>query len=131
MSTSKQTIQRLFTANLHLWWARLVQFELHWGGNWHLEFQGVTTIKSINLTSVRQTVVAPFTGYHIRLVPWRALWVSLFALFELHPSCNPVLGGLLNSSMSDHPMLAKDLIPSTSSLRLLPRWAKDDRRAVG
>ena len=66
------------------------------------------------LTSVRQTGVTLFTGDHIRLVPWRALWVSLFALFVLHPSCNPVLRGLLNLSMSDHPMLAKDLIPSTS-----------------
>ena len=26
------------------------------------------------------------TGEYIRLVPWRALWLSLFALFELHLS---------------------------------------------
>jgi hypothetical protein len=36
------------------------------------------------LTSVRQTGVTLFTGDHIRLVPFRALWVSLFALFVLH-----------------------------------------------
>jgi hypothetical protein len=60
------------------------------------------------LTSVRQTGVTLFTGDHIRLVPWRALWVSLFALFALHPSGIPVLRGLSKFSMSDHPMLAKD-----------------------
>ena len=62
---------------------------------------------------VRQTGVTLFTGDHIRIIPWRVLWVSLFALFVLHPSCIP--GQRTQTfEMSDHPMLAEDWIPSTS-----------------
>ena len=64
-------------------------------------------------TSMRQQELL-FSQEIIRLDAWRALLASLFTLFALHPSCYPVLRGLLNFSMSDHQMQAKDLILSTT-----------------